>query len=41
MYVERAKDWLFDFIGYGHVIFDGVQPSQYEIEYAYLGNFKN
>ena len=32
MFMERAKDRLFDRVGYGHVILNGVQPSQYEVK---------
>lgn len=38
VFVERAKDGLFDVIRYGHVIFNGVQPPQHEVKYANLGN---
>lgn len=36
MLVEGAQDGLLDFIRDGHVIFDGVQSTQNEVEYAYL-----
>lgn len=39
VFVERAKDRLFDWVGYSHVILDGVQPSQYEVKYANLVKF--
>lgn len=36
MFVEGAKDWLFDLVGYGHIIFYGIQPPQYEVKYTNL-----
>jgi len=38
VFVESAKDGLFDVIRYGHVIFDGVQPPQHEVKYTNLEN---
>lgn len=40
VFVERAKDGLFDLIRDGHVVLNGVQRSQYEVKYANLVNFK-
>jgi len=40
VFVEGTENWLFDVVGDGHVIFDGVQSSQYEVKYADLVNFK-
>ena len=40
VFVEGAKDWLFDLVGDGHIILDGVQPPQHEVKYADLTNFE-
>lgn len=36
LFVERAKKRLLDGVGDGHVIFNRVQSTEYEIEYTYL-----
>ena len=38
MYVEGAKDWLFDLVENVHDIFDSVQPPQHEAKCADLTN---
>lgn len=32
VFVEVTEDWLFDVVWDGHVIFDGVQTSEHEVE---------
>ena len=39
MDVERTEDGLLDWIGDGHVIFNRIQPPQYEVKQANLVNF--
>ena len=36
VFVEGTEDRLFDSVGDGHVILDGVQGSEYEVKYANL-----
>jgi hypothetical protein len=36
LFMEGAEEGLFDMVGDGHVIFDGIKAAEDDVEYAYL-----